>query len=72
MLKKQEKSLKEKLSIKKEKINTAEIVSAAKGKISFDDKRNFILENVKKVFLLRKDFDDIHNVNLEIKIIFRS
>ena len=72
MLKKQEKSLKEKLSIKKEKINTAEIVSAAKGKISFNDKRNFILENVKKVILLRKDFDDIHNVNLEIKIIFRS
>lgn len=72
MLKKQEKSLREKLSTKAEKINTAEIVSAVKGRISFDEKRSFILENVKQVLLLRKDFDDIRNIDLEIKIIFRS
>lgn len=72
MLKKQEKSLRTKLSTKKEKINTAEIVSAVKGRISFEQKRNFILENIKQVLLLRKDFDDIKDVDLNIKIVFRS
>ena len=72
ILKKQEKSIQEKLSTKTEKINTADIVSAAKGKLTFEDKRNFILQNISKVYVLRKDFQKISDVELEINIVFRS
>ena len=72
ILKKQEKLIQEKLSTKTGKINTADIVSAAKGKLTFEDKRNFILQNISKVYVLRKDFQKISDVDLEINIIFRS
>ena len=71
-LKKQEKVLQEKLSTKKEHIPTEEIVKDVKGKITFDDKRKFILQFIEKVIVLRKDFTDPYDVNLEISIIFRS
>ena len=75
MLKKQETALLEKLSDKTEKINAAEIVSAAKHirkDFSFEEKRNFILRHIKQVILLRKDFTDPKDIDLEIKIVFRS
>jgi site-specific DNA recombinase len=71
-LKKQEQNLTEKLVTKKEDIPTDEIVKDAKKKITFEEKRNFILQHIKKVILLRKDFDDVHDIDLEITIIFRS
>ena len=72
ILKKQEKAIQEKLSTKTEKINTADIVSAVRGKLTFEDKRNFILQNISKVYVLRKDFQKISDVDLEINIVFRS
>ena len=71
-LKKQEQNLTEKLVTKKEDIHTEEIVKDAKRKITFEEKRNFILQHIKKVIILRKDFDDVHDIDLEITIIFRS
>ena len=71
-LKKQEQSLQEKLVTKKEDIPTDEIVKDAKKKITFEEKRNFILQHIKKVIILRHDFDDVHDIDLEITIIFRS
>ena len=71
-LKKQEKILQEKLNTKKEHIPTDEIVKDVKNKISFQDKRNFILQHIEKVIVLRKDFADHNDIDLEITIIFRS
>jgi site-specific DNA recombinase len=71
-LKKQEQRLQEKLVTKKEDIPTDEIVKDAKKKITFEEKRNFILQHIKKVIILRHDFDDVHDIDLEITIIFRS
>ena len=71
-LKKTEKSLQEKLNTKKEHIHTEQIVKDVKGKISFEDKRNFILQHIEKVIILRKDFADPNDIDLEITIIFRS
>ena len=71
-LKKQEQSLTEKLSAKKESIPTDEIVQDAKHKITFEDKRNFILQHIEKVILVRKDFTDRNDVDLDVTIVFRS
>ena len=71
-LKKQEQSLTEKLSVKKEQIPTDEIVNDAKHKITFEDKRNFILQHIEKVILVRKDFTDRNDVGLDVTIVFRS
>ena len=71
-LKKQEQSLQEKLTQKKQDIPTTEIVQDAHGKITFADKRNFILQHIEKVIVLRKDFSDWRDVDLDISIIFRS
>ena len=71
-LKKQEQSLQEKLTQKKQDIPTDQIVQDAHGKITFADKRNFILQHIEKVIVLRKDFTDWRDVDLDISIIFRS
>ena len=70
-LKKQEQSLTEKLQTKKATIPTEEIVADIKNKVTFDDKRNFILQHIKKVILLRQQFDSIYDVDLDITIEFR-
>ena len=71
-LKKQEMLLQEKLNTKKEHIPTEQIVKDVKGKITFEEKRNFILQHIEKVIVLRKDFADPNDIDLEISIIFRS
>lgn len=71
-LKHREKVLQEKLTTKKEGISTKKIVEDAKGKITFEDKRNFILQHIEKVIVLRKPFEDFHDVDLDISIIFRQ
>ena len=37
-----------------------------------EQKRQFILQHIDKVILLRKDFADYRDIDLDIKIIFRS
>lgn len=71
-LKHREKSLQEKLNTKKEGISTKKIVEDAKGKITFEDKRSFILQHIEKVIVLRKPFEDFHDVDLDVSIIFRQ
>ena len=71
-LKKQEQLLTEKLSAKKENIPTDKIVQDVKGKISFEDKRQFIVENIQKVIFVRKDFANKNEIDAEITIFFRS
>lgn len=71
-LKKQEQSLQEKLQTKKTDIPTDQIVKDAKKKITHEQKRQFILQHIDKVILLRKDFADYRDIDIEVKIIFRS
>ena len=71
-LKKQEQSLQEKLQTKKADIPTTEIVKDARKRITYEQKRQFILQHIDKVILLRKDFSDYRDIDLDIKIIFRS
>lgn len=71
-LKKQESLLQEKLSTKKATIETGKIVEDIKHKTTFEEKRQYILQHVQKVIVLRKDFDDYRDIDLEITIIFRS
>lgn len=71
-LKKQEQLLTERLQTKKEDIPTNEIVEDARNKITFEEKRQFILQHISKVIILRKDFADWHDIDLEVTIIFRS
>lgn len=70
MLKKQEKALKARLTTKTTKINTADIISAAKDVFTFEHKRNFILQHIQKILLLRKDFSNKNEIDLEIHIVF--
>lgn len=69
-LKKQEQTLTERLQTKKQDIPTTEIVKDARKKITQEEKRNFILQHIKKVEVLRKDFVNRYDVDLEITIIF--
>ena len=71
-LKKQEQILQEKLSVKKETVETDKIVKDIKHKTTFEEKRQFVLQHIQKVIVLRKDFDDWRDIDLEITIIFRS
>ena len=70
-LKKQEQVLTEKLQTKKQDIPTKDIVEDVRGRISFEEKRQFVLQHIEKVILLRHDFDDIYDVDLDITIVFR-
>ena len=70
-LKKQEQSLTEKLQTKKATLPTEEIVADIKKAITFEEKRNYILQHIKKVILLRHQFDSIYDVDLDITIVFR-
>lgn len=69
-LKKQEQTLAEKLTIKKADIPTEKIVEEIRHKITKEEKRQFILNHISKVIVLRKDFTNRYDVDLEITIIF--
>ena len=69
-LKKQEQSLQEKLTIKKQDIPTTDIVKDARHQITQEEKRNFILQHISKVIVLRKDFVNRYDVDLDISIVF--
>ena len=71
-LKKQEQNLTERLQTKKEDIPTAKIVEDVRHKISPGEKRQFILQHISKVIILRKDFADVHDIDLDVTIVFRS
>jgi len=71
-LKKQEQILQEKLNTKKATIETGKIVEDIKHKTTFEEKRKYILQHIDKVIILRKDFDDWHDIDLEITIVFRQ
>ncbi len=70
-LKKREQTLAEKLQTKKADIPTDAIVKDARHKITLEEKRQFILQHIKQVIVLRKDFDDFKDVDLDVTIIFR-
>lgn len=57
---------------KKADIHTDKIVKDARKRITYEQKRQFILQHIDKVILLRKDFADYRDIDLDIKIIFRS
>jgi site-specific DNA recombinase len=71
-LKKQEQNLTEKLQTKKEDIPTDQIVKDVRHRITPEEKRQFILQHIQKVIILRKDFADVHDIDLDVTIVFRS
>ena len=71
-LKKQEQNLTERLTIKKENIPTEEIVKDVRQKVTKEDKRQYVLNHIEKVIVLRHDFVNRYDVDLDITIIFRS
>ena len=71
-LKKQEQSLQDRLTTKKEDIPTDQIVKDVRHRITQEDKRQFILQHIQKVIILRKDFADVHDIDLDVTIVFRS
>ena len=71
-LKKQEQTLAEKLKTKKADIPTEKIVEDARQKFTPEEKRQFVLNYISKVIVLRKDFVNRYDVDLDITIIFRS
>ena len=70
-LKKQEEILQKKLATKRQTINTGSIVADIKHKTTFAEKRQFVLEHIEQVVLLRKPFADYRDIDLQITIIFR-
>ena len=70
-LKKQEQSLTERLKTKKQDIPTKEIVEDSK-KVTKEEKRNFVLQHIQKVIVLRKDFVNRYDVDLDVAIVFGS
>ena len=73
VLKKREQALQEKLHTNKNSIPTNEIVKdAKKRKITQEEKRQFVLQHIQKVIVLRKDFVNRYDVDLDITIIFGS
>ena len=71
-LKKQEQSLQDRLTTKKEDIPTEKIVEDVRHKITPEDKRQFVLDHIEKVIVLRKDFVNRYDVDLDVTIIFGS
>ena len=71
-LKKQEQTLQEKLRTKKEDIPTDQIVKDVRHRITPEEKRQFVLDHVSKVIVLRKDFVSRYDVDLDVTIIFGS
>lgn len=71
-LKKQEQTLAEKLKTKKADIPTEKIVEDARQKFTPEEKRQFVLNYISKVIVLRKDFVNRYDVDLDITIIFGS
>ena len=71
-LKKQEQNLTERLTIKKENIHTEEIVKDVRQKVTKEEKRQYVLNHIEKVIVLRHDFVNRYDVDLDITIIFRS
>lgn len=72
VLKKQEQALQEKLRINKTSIPTEDIVKDARRKVTQEEKRQFILNHISKVIVLRHDFVNRYDVNLDITIIFKA
>lgn len=72
VLKKQEQALQEKLHINKTSIPTEAIVKDARRKVTQEEKRQFILNHISKVIVLRHDFVNRYDVNLDITIIFKA
>ena len=70
-LKKQEQLLTEKLQTKKADIPTKQIVEDA-HKVTKEEKRSFVLQHISKVIVLRKDFVNRYDVDLDITINFGS
>ena len=71
-LKKQEQSLQDRLTTKKEDIPTQKIVEDVRHRITPEEKRQFVLDHVSKVIVLRKDFVNRYDVDLDVTIIFGS
>lgn len=71
-LKKQEQNLTERLQTKKEDIPTDQIVKDVRHRITPEDKRQFVLDHISKVIVLRKDFVNRYDVDLDVTIIFGS
>ena len=71
-LKKQEQTLTEKLESKKQDIPTQDIVKDARRKITKEEKRKFVLDHIQKVIVLRHDFVNRYDVDLDVTIIFGS
>ena len=71
-LKKQEQNLTERLQTKKEDIPTDQIVKDVRHRITPEEKRQFVLDHVSKVIVLRKDFVSRYDVDLDVTVIFGS
>lgn len=71
-LKKQEQNLTERLQTKKEDIPTDQIVKDVRHRITPEEKRQFVLDHISKVIVLRKDFVNRYDVDLDVTIIFGS
>ena len=64
--------MQDRLTTKKEDIPTDQIVKDVRHRITQEDKRQFILQHISKVIILRKDFADVHDIDLDVTIVFRS
>ena len=71
-LKKQEQTLQERLQTRKEDIPTRKVVEDVRHRITPEEKRQFILDHINKVIVLRKDFVNRYDVDLDVTIIFGS
>lgn len=71
-LKKHEQNLTERLQTKKEDIPTDQIVKDVRHRITPEEKRQFVLDHISKVIVLRKDFVNRYDVDLDVTIIFGS
>jgi len=71
-LKKQEQMLTERLQTKKTDIPTQKIVEDARKIVTQEEKRQYILNHISKVIVLRQDFVNRYDVDLDITIIFGS
>ena len=71
-LKKQEQTLQERLQTKKTDIPTQKIVEDARKIVTQEEKRQYILNHISNVIVLRQDFVNRYDVDLDITIIFGS
>ena len=51
---------------------TEEIVKDVRQKVTKEEKRQYVLNHIEKVIVLRHDFVNRYDVDLDITIIFRS